>query len=86
VLTLAWEGLVLSTGALLIWGLSWGGIRVGEHRNLSKPAPKANSGRVFYFENGRWYIYRNFAILVGWAFLMLVLIALCMLGFVRYAP
>ena len=86
VLALAWEGLVLSTGALLVVSLSAGRIRAGERRNLWKRPPKLNGGQVFYFEDSKCYIYQNYLPLIGLVFWLLCLFAILGFGLFTNAP
>ncbi|MGE0373482.1 MAG: hypothetical protein AB7Q01_16605 [Gammaproteobacteria bacterium] len=73
VLQLAFEGLVLALGSMIILALSRGRIKVGEARNLGKGPPKVQGGAIFYYEDSQCYIYRNYVGLIG---LLAVLVAL----------
>ena len=75
VLQLAFEGLVLALGTLVISGLSAGRIKVGERRNLGKPAQQLSGGAVFYYEGSVCHIYQNYAALVGLISVLLIVTA-----------
>jgi phosphatidylserine synthase len=75
VLQLAFEGLVLAVGTLVISGLSAGRIKVGERRDLRKPVQKLTGGAVFYYEDAVCHIYQNYAALVGLISVLLIITA-----------
>jgi hypothetical protein len=81
VLQLAFEGLVLALGSMIIVALSRGRIKVGEARNLGKAPPKIQGGGVFYYENTQCYIYRNYVVLIGLLAVLLALGAIFGIGF-----
>lgn len=76
VLQLAFEGLILALGSLVVWALSAGRIKVGERRSFGKPPPKLHGGTVFYFENAQWYVYQNYVGLIGLLAVVLLLSAI----------
>ena len=80
VLQFAWEGLVLTTGVIVVKIFSAGHIRIGDRRILGKALPKINSGQVFYYEGGVCYIYQNFAQLIGLVFWLATLLMLARIG------
>jgi hypothetical protein len=76
VLQLAFEGLILALGSVVVWALSAGRIKVGERRSLGKPPPKLTGGNFFYFEESRCYVYQNYVVLIGLVTVLLVLTAI----------
>ena len=72
VLQFAFEGFVIALGYAIVWALSLGRVKVGVRRSFFKAPPKPDSGSVFYRENARRYIYRNYLALIGLASLYLV--------------
>jgi hypothetical protein len=67
----AFEGFVVALGYVVVWLFSLGLIKVGVRRSFFKAPPKPDGGGVFYCENGRRYIYRNYLGLIGLAALLL---------------
>jgi hypothetical protein len=84
VLHFACEGVILATGMALVKLLSVGTIRIGERRSLMKSAPKVHGGQVFYYEDGAYYMYQNFAQLIGFLFWLVVLLVLIRIGVVQH--
>lgn len=62
---LAGEGLILSTGFLVLRLLSLGSLKLGERQGFSRASPKVSGNFFCYYENGECYVYRNFASLIG---------------------
>ncbi len=76
---LAGEGLILSTGVLVLRLLSLGRLKLGERRNFSRVSPKMSGNFFCYYENGECYVYQNFASLVGLAVWLIGLACLSLL-------
>ena len=80
------EIVALAVGSLVIWALSFGRIKIGERRHLGKAPPTLNGGPVFYRVGARWYIYQNFASLLGLVVLLAALTAVFGVGMWLSAP
>ena len=80
------EGLFLATGATILRVLSAGHIRAGEARNLFGRSEKVNGGALFYVENAQHFMYRNFVVMIGLAFWLMVLGAVFGYGTYVHAP
>jgi len=84
VLQYAFEGFVIALGYVIVWTLSLGRIKVGVRRSLFKAPPKLDGSGVFYCENGRRYIYRNYLKLIGLAVCFLLVFGI-LIGVPAYA-
>lgn len=79
-LQVAFEGLILALGSAIVWVFSGGRIKVGESRDLIEPSPKLGGGAVFYYENSHWFVYRNYAVLIGLVAVLSILAAIVGIG------
>ena len=68
----AGEGIGVLTGSILLKIASRGLIKCGETRELFGPHPKPQSSRVFYVENAQHFMYRNFVVVIGILFWVIV--------------
>ena len=82
----AGEALLLATGAAILRVLSAGHIRAGESRDLFGRSEKVNGGALFYVENAQHFMYRNFVVMIGLAFWLMVLGAVFGYGMYVHAP